>query len=84
MTVDPRTAIGAFLTSSFPNITVGEEDDIFELGIANSLFTLQLIMFIEKQFEVKIPNEALELDNFRTIAAMSKLVRQLTETSPHV
>ncbi|MEK8146424.1 hypothetical protein NKH18_49560 [Streptomyces sp. M10(2022)] len=41
-------------------------------------------MFIEKRFALQIPNEDLELDNFRTVTAMTKLVERLAETRSDV
>ena len=76
--------IAKFLAGSFPNLEIGDDEDLFEGGIANSLFTIQLIMFVEKRFGVQIPNEDLELDNFRTVTAMTKLVERLTQARSDV
>jgi len=84
MTTTAGPEIGKFLAGSFPNLEIADDDDLFEGGIANSLFTIQLIMFIEKRFAVQIPNEDLELDNFRTVTAMTKLVERLAETRSDV
>lgn len=81
MTVDTRPEIRDFLVGNFPNLTIGDEDDIFDLGIVNSLFAIQLVMFVEKHFALTIPNEELEFKNFRTIASLSRLVERLTESS---
>lgn len=83
MTAEPRQEISDFLEKSFPGLALADDDDIFALGVVNSLFTIQLIMFIEKTFALKIPNEDLELDNFRSITAMSHLVGRLTGTDTH-
>ncbi|WP_329172271.1 MULTISPECIES: phosphopantetheine-binding protein [unclassified Streptomyces] len=84
MTTQVRPEIRKFLAGSFPNLEIADDDDLFEGGIANSLFTIQLIMFIEKHFAVQIPNEDLEQDNFRTVTAMTKLVDRLVETRSDV
>jgi methoxymalonate biosynthesis acyl carrier protein len=78
--VDTRPEIRNFLAGSFPSLTIGDEDDIFDLGIVSSLFAIQLVMFIEKNFELTIPNEELEFKNFRTVSSLSQLVERLTET----
>ena len=55
---------------------------VFALGFINSLFAMELVLFIERTFELQIPNEELTLDNFCTIAAMAGLVgRQLAGTA---
>jgi acyl carrier protein len=63
-----------FLSRSFAGRDVADQDDIFALGFANSLFAMQLVAFIEKEFGIDIDSEDLEMDNFRTIQAMSALV----------
>lgn len=63
-----------FLSRSFNGRDVADQDDIFALGFANSLFAMQLVAFIEKEFGIDIDSEDLEMDNFRTIEAMSALV----------
>lgn len=55
-----------------------DDDDIFALGFVNSLFAIELVVFLEKTFDIKIPNDELTLDNFRTVRSMAAVVeRQL-------
>jgi acyl carrier protein len=57
---------------------VGDSDDIFTLGYINSLFAMELVVFIENRFGIRIPNDELSIDNFRTIKGMAAVVeRQL-------
>lgn len=51
-----------------------DDDDIFALGFVNSLFAIELVVFLEKTFGIKIPNEELTLDNFRTVRTMAAVV----------
>lgn len=69
--------ISAFITSRFPKASITDSDDIFSLGFINSLFAMELVMFIEKAFGVTIPNDALVIDNFRTVTRMADLVQRL-------
>jgi methoxymalonate biosynthesis acyl carrier protein len=78
MTSDPRPDLRMFLGSRFPDIQLGDEDDIFELGFVNSLFAMELVLFIERTFGFELPNEDLTLDNFRTVRAMAELVCRRT------
>lgn len=66
--------IRSFLSRSFGGHAVADQDDIFALGFANSLFAMQLVAFIEKEFGIDIDSEDLEMDNFRSVQAMSALV----------
>ncbi len=53
---------------------VRPDDDIFATGMANSMFALELIVYIERRFGVRLENEDLSRDNFRSAQAMSLLV----------
>lgn len=50
------------------------EDDIFKLGLVNSLFALELVIFLEKTFAITIENEDLDLNNFNTIGNLEKFI----------
>lgn len=65
-----------FIEGRFPDVRLGVDEDIFALGFVNSLFAMELVLFLEGTFEFSIPNAALRLDNFRTVAAMTSLIRQ--------
>lgn len=65
-----------FIAAKFPQISFANDQDVFELGFVNSLFAMELVMFIEKNFAMAIPNEDLKISNFRTVDAMAKLVQQ--------
>ncbi|HEX5203448.1 acyl carrier protein [Paractinoplanes rhizophilus] len=67
-----------FIAARYPTADIGDNDDIFALGYVNSLFAMELVVFIERHFAIAIPNDELRIDNFRTVKAMTGLVeRQL-------
>jgi methoxymalonate biosynthesis acyl carrier protein len=70
--------ITEFIAGRFPDIRLEPEDDIFALGFVNSLFALELVMFLEHTFAFTVPNEALQLDSFRSVRAMATLVTEHT------
>jgi methoxymalonate biosynthesis acyl carrier protein len=72
-----RTHLHQFIRGRFPAAQLTDEQDIFSLGFVNSLFAMELVLFIEKQFGIRIPNEELDLANFRTVASMTGLVERL-------
>jgi len=71
---DAKGKIKAFLSDFFQTAGLREDDDIFALGFVNSLFALQLVMWVEKEFGVEIRDEDLDIDNFNTIEAIANLV----------
>ncbi|HEX3110099.1 MAG TPA: acyl carrier protein [Thermoanaerobaculia bacterium] len=71
-----RLPIRGFMTRSFEGRAVNDDDDIFALGFANSLFAMQLVAFVEGEFRIEIDSDDLEIDNFRSVAAISGLVER--------
>jgi methoxymalonate biosynthesis acyl carrier protein len=51
--------------------------DLFATGGLSSLFAMELVVYLEKSFDVVIMGTDLRLDNFRTVGAMTALVRRL-------
>lgn len=43
------------------------EDNIFKQGLVNSLFALELVVFLEGAFSISVENEDLNLENFNSI-----------------
>ncbi len=64
----------AFFQSSFENRELADDQDIFSEGFGNSLFAMQLVEFVEVEFNLEIENDDLDLDNFRTMNRLTDLV----------
>ncbi|MEG4342103.1 phosphopantetheine-binding protein [Microcoleus sp. A003_D6] len=73
-----KDKIKKFLSQFFGNHELQDDEDIFALGFVNSMFAMQLVLFIEKEFEVTIENEDLEFANFRSINSMVSLLERKT------
>ncbi|MBB0245177.1 acyl carrier protein [Streptomyces alkaliphilus] len=69
--------IHGFVRARFPQVEIAPNQDIFAMGFINSLFAMELVMFIEKTFGRSVPNDELRIDNFRTVEAMAGLVGRL-------
>lgn len=70
-----KEKVEAFLKRFFRNHDLKPNEDIFALGFVNSLFAMQLVMFLEKEFTIKIENQDLDLKNFKTINLITELVK---------
>ncbi|TDY04543.1 UNVERIFIED_CONTAM: phosphopantetheine binding protein [Lysinibacillus xylanilyticus] len=68
--------VSGFLTRFFRKYELGRDEDIFSLGFVNSLFATQLIMFLEKEFDITVEPEDMDLNNFRTINAIVEFVER--------
>jgi acyl carrier protein len=71
---DNKNKVRLFLARFFRKHELADDEDIFSLGFVNSLFAMQLVMFLEKEFSIKINNHDLDFANFRTINAIVNLI----------
>ena len=51
------------------------EDDLLASGVLDSLTLVQLLFDLERRFGVTIPLEELEIDDFRSINSIARLVQ---------
>ncbi len=59
--------------------SIGDGDDLYEAGLS-SLDTIQLMLAIEKQFNIEIPDEMLNRNLFRSIDALADTIATLQRT----
>jgi methoxymalonate biosynthesis acyl carrier protein len=79
MSTDARARIAEYLSRFFPVQDLADDDDIFQLGFVSSMFAMQLVTFVEHEFDITVENEDLEIEHFRSIAALeSFVVRKLS------
>lgn len=71
-TIKPQ--IHEFLGKFIQNHQIQDTDDIFAQGFVNSLFAMQLVMFIENSFQITVEDDDLNIDNFRSVNAMADLI----------
>ena len=75
-----RKKTKSFISANFKNYELKDDDDIFALGFVNSLFAMQLVMFVEKEFQLKVHDDDLLIDNFRSVNAVMELVTKKLPT----
>jgi methoxymalonate biosynthesis acyl carrier protein len=71
---DIKQTVRGFLLSSINVPKLNDEDNLFELGIVNSLFAVQLMTFIEKTFGLEVETDDLEIENFKSLKAATAFV----------
>jgi acyl carrier protein len=54
------------------------DTDLLGGGYVNSLFALEIVMFLEKEFKIRIKRKDINDENFRTINNMTALVERLS------
>ncbi|BAP56502.1 hypothetical protein THII_2205 [Thioploca ingrica] len=65
-----------FMVQFISNINISDDESIFTSGLVNSLFAMQLVLFMEKEFQFKVEDNDLHIDNFKTLNAMSGFVER--------
>jgi acyl carrier protein len=78
MSNNVTSQILAFISGRYPQVEISSTDNIFQIGFVNSLFAMELVMFIEKTFGVTVPNDELRIENFHSAQSMTELVDRLT------
>lgn len=52
------------------------EADLFKGGYVDSLFAIEIVVFIEKEFGFKLKNKDVKKENFRNIDAIAQLIEK--------
>lgn len=69
-----RETVRRFILSSISIPDLGDDDNLFESGIVNSLFAVQLMTFIEKTFAIEVGMDDLDIENFKSLNATTAFV----------
>jgi methoxymalonate biosynthesis acyl carrier protein len=69
-----KETVKRFILSAIKFIDLDDDDNLFESGIVNSLFAVQLMTFIEKTFSIEVGIDDLDIDNFKSLNATTAFV----------
>ena len=69
-----KETVRGFILRSITIRKLDDDDDLFESGIVNSLFAVQLMTFIEKTFAIEVGMDDLDIDNFKSLNAATAFV----------
>jgi acyl carrier protein len=69
-----KPRIRAFLQEQMKGRTFADDDNYFKQGFVNSLFAMQLVLFVEKEFGITVDDDDLSIDNFNSVNAIDRLV----------
>lgn len=73
--LDIQQTVKTFLQKRIgEDVAFENTDDIFQLGLVNSLFALELVVFLENTFEITVENEDLDLNNFSSVANIEQFI----------
>lgn len=71
-----KLKIRSFLSRFFRVEAITDDDDFFAQGFVNSLFAMQLVMWVEKEFDISIEDQDLDIQNFNTVNAVAGFVER--------
>jgi acyl carrier protein len=74
--VEIKNRIVEFLSPVLQGHSLAENEDIFASGVVSSLFAMELVLFVEKEFDIAFQREDLDFENFRSINAIAALVER--------
>jgi len=69
-----KATVKHFISSSSNITNLDDDDNLFESGIVNSLFAVQLMTFIEKTFAIEVGMDDLDIENFKSLNAATAFV----------
>jgi methoxymalonate biosynthesis acyl carrier protein len=69
-----KETVKRFILSSINFTQLDDDDNLFESGIVNSLFAVQLMTFIEKTFAIEVGMDDLDIENFKSLNATTAFV----------
>ena len=74
--MESRKRIREFLSRYVRNKEYTDDQDIFAMGLVSSLFAMQLVMFIEKEFSIKVDNSDLDMENFKSLDSIDNFIQK--------
>ncbi len=75
----PEDIIRNYILGNVNILELDDDFDVFEAGIVNSLFAIELMTFLEKTFNIKVTMDDLDMENFKSVNATSEFVRRKGE-----
>jgi methoxymalonate biosynthesis acyl carrier protein len=70
---ETKSIIKAYLSMFLDARDLQDDEDIFALGFT-SMFSMQLVLFLEQEFQILIETEDLDLNNLKTLNSLATLV----------
>lgn len=71
-----KETVREFISSSINLADWKDDENLFDSGLVNSLFAVQLMTFIEKAFAIEVGPDDLDIENFKSLNAMTAFVLQ--------
>lgn len=71
---DLAAEVQAWLREKLMAVIESQETDLLATGILDSLTLVQLLLYLEQHFDLKIAMEQLEIEDLRSVRTIARLV----------
>ena len=71
-----KKRIRSFLSEYLRDTDFEDDRDLFSSGLLNSLFAMELVLFVEEDCGITVENDDLDLVNFCSIDAISRFIER--------
>lgn len=75
--MDTKEAIFQFFAEKKMTDGLTCDTELMDSGKVNSLFALEIVLYLEKTFKIRLKSKDINKNNFRTINAMAELVERV-------
>ena len=80
MEIETREKIREFISGHIndpdaPDV-FNDDDNIFKMGLVNSLFAMKLLNYVESEFQIQVTYDDMEIENFSTVANILKFIME--------
>ncbi len=69
-----REKVREHLKKTLRRDELDDEIDIFESGLVETMFAVQLVAFTEKEFGIVVEDHDLDLNNFRSVDGLTNFI----------
>lgn len=71
-----KTKIMDFIVKSTGNKQITEDENFFEKGYASSLLAMQIVSYLENEFNIIVENDEMQIENFNSIQNIFSFVSE--------
>ena len=77
-----KARIRAFLRANVLKAPVRDDESFWETGAIDSLGILQVVLFLESEFQIRVPGKEINSKSFESIDAVAAYVAKRVRASP--
>jgi methoxymalonate biosynthesis acyl carrier protein len=78
--MDKKEKIRKFIESNLldfiSELEFSDSDNIFELGLVNSLFAMKLLNYVKEEFAIKLDSDDMDITNFNSVNNVIEFIKK--------